>query len=655
MSISRLAVLLFVLAMGTHPAVSRAYGVPSDVQSKANEQPARALTRDDLAAWLDGFIPFALQRGDVAGGVVVVVKDGSVLLEKGYGYADMATREPVDPLRTLFRPGSTSKLFTWTAVMQLVEQGRLDLDTDINRYLDFRIPAYAGMPITLRNVMTHTAGFEEQGKGLFGTERDTDLSLESYVKRSIPKRIFPPGHTPAYSNYATALAGYIVARVSGQSFDDYIEQHIFAPLQMSHSSFRLPLSARLKPDASKGYGLASEPAKPYELVAGAPAGNLASTGDDMSRFMIAHLNDGAFEAARILQAQTARQMHTSALTMIPPLNRMVLGFYETGCNGHHVISHGGDTQWFHTYLRLFIDDGVGLYISLNSAGRDSASEVLREALFDQFCDRYFPGPTLNGRVEAVVAAEHARLISASHYELSRRTESGFSPLIDLFGQATLAVNEEGMLQFGQTFSGQPRKWREVAPFVWREIGGKALLAAKVEGGRIARFSHNYMSPFMVFEPVPAWRSAAWLLPALTAGFGVMILAVVLWPAAWLVRRHLGVPQLMDARRLRARRWARASTVAALALCIAWIATIMVLSTDNGFASPRFDPLFLTLQLLSLVIFGSACGLTLWSVYRTAKTSGTIAATIGEVLLAASCALLLWVAFTFGLIRFNVVY
>ena len=123
-----------------------------------------ALNRADVEAWLDGFMPYALERGDIAGAVVVVVKDGQVLLQKGYGYADVAKRTPVDPETTLFRPGSVSKLFTWTAVMQLVEQGKLDLDADVNEYLDFEIPARDGKPVTLRQIMTHTAGLEETAR-----------------------------------------------------------------------------------------------------------------------------------------------------------------------------------------------------------------------------------------------------------------------------------------------------------------------------------------------------------------------------------------------------------------------------------------------------------------------------------------------------------
>ena len=123
------------------------------------------LTKADVDSWLDGLIPYALSVGDVAGAVVVVVKDGQVLTERGFGLADVKSRKPVDPERTLFRPGSVSKLFTWTAVMQQVEAGKLDLDADINTYLDFKIPPRDGKPITLRNLMTHTPGFGEQHQG----------------------------------------------------------------------------------------------------------------------------------------------------------------------------------------------------------------------------------------------------------------------------------------------------------------------------------------------------------------------------------------------------------------------------------------------------------------------------------------------------------
>ncbi|HTG39198.1 serine hydrolase domain-containing protein, partial [Sphingomonas sp.] len=196
------------------------------------------LTDTDLNAWLDGYMPYALHSGDLAGAVVYVVRDGRIVAGRGYGYADIARRIPVDPERTLFRPGSVSKLVTWTAVMQQVEAGRIDLDADIGRYLDFPLPGRADGPITMRHLMTHTAGFEEAIKDLIGDDPAAVPPFDAYLKRWVPRRIFKAGTTPAYSNWGTALAAYIVQRVSGIPFDDYVEQRIFAPIGMNTASFR---------------------------------------------------------------------------------------------------------------------------------------------------------------------------------------------------------------------------------------------------------------------------------------------------------------------------------------------------------------------------------------------------------------------------------
>jgi CubicO group peptidase (beta-lactamase class C family) len=174
--------------------------------------PAHELTQADADAWLDGFMPYALERNDIAGAEVAIVKDGQVLTLRGFGYSDVAAHKPVDPAVDMFRPGSVSKLFTWTAVMQLVEQGKIDLDVDVNRYLDFKIPTYDGKPITMRNLLTHTPGFEEVARGGFRFENNVP-PLGDVLKHWIPKRVFPPGTTPAYSNWGAALAGYIVERI----------------------------------------------------------------------------------------------------------------------------------------------------------------------------------------------------------------------------------------------------------------------------------------------------------------------------------------------------------------------------------------------------------------------------------------------------------
>jgi CubicO group peptidase (beta-lactamase class C family) len=230
-----LHVLILCIAATSIAAGAQAPAKPEQSSATSPDTP-HVLDAYDANAWLDGFIPYAIKSGEIAGAVIVIVKDGRVLTQRGFGLADVALARPVDPERTLFRPGSIAKLFTWTAVMQLVEAGKLDLDRDVNSYLDFRVPTTPRAPITLRHLMTHTAGFEEVYKGLMSHPPETPRPLGEAIKAWVPTRIFAPGQVPAYSNYGAALAGYIVERVSGEPFAEYMTRHILLPLGMVHST-----------------------------------------------------------------------------------------------------------------------------------------------------------------------------------------------------------------------------------------------------------------------------------------------------------------------------------------------------------------------------------------------------------------------------------
>src|SRR5947207_743181 len=430
-------------AVGQTPQETLAPKSQSAPAAKTPAVPAQAgrpLTAEDVDAWLDGFMSYSLAKDDIAGAVVVVVKDGQILTQKGYGYSDVAKHKPVDPEKTLFRPGSVSKLFTWTAVMQLVEQGKLDLDKDVNTYLDFKIPPYEGAPVTLHNLMTHGAGFDEVGGLLLIYDPREPHPLREELKRWMPPRVTAPGSIPAYSNYGADLAGYIVQRVSGEPFEAYIERHIFDSLGMKQATFRQPLPQALAPWMSKGYPLASGDPKPFEIDTTQPDGALSASGGDMRRFMIAHLQNGPFGTSRILKEATAARMHTAAWEFLPPLNRMLLGFYENNLNGHRVITHGGDLQWFHSELNLFIDDGVGVCVSLNSLGNDGSADQIRIGFFREFSDRYFPAPLPEGSVDLETAAAHAHLI-AGRYISSRRSHESFLAALNLLGQTRVLATD----------------------------------------------------------------------------------------------------------------------------------------------------------------------------------------------------------------------
>ena len=593
---------------------------------------------------------------DVAGAVVSVVRNGEVLLAKGYGYADVAKHTPVDPQTTLFRPGSTSKLFTWTAVMQLVEQGKVNLDHDINEYLDFKLPSRDDGPITMRHVMTHTAGFEEWIKNLIVSDPKLLVPLKTYVQSGSPTRIFKAGSTPAYSNYATALAGYVVEHLSGQSFDDYIDAHIFKPLNMTHASFRQPLPAALAPSMSTGYAQASLPAKPFEIVVAAPAGSLSASGLDMTHFMIAHLEGGVYGEGRILNPDTLKTMHDSATTFIPPLNRMMLGFYEQNYNGHRVISHGGDTEFFHSYLHLFLDDHVGLFISMNSAGREGAAHAIREGLFERFADRYFPAAADGRRLDAATAKSHAAVM-AGYYDDSRRPDRSFMSLVGLIGPVHVVPDGEGhvMVSMFKGLNGAVTQYREVEPWVWVDPQSRWRMAARVDGGHVARFSVDQVSPFMVFEPSPWWRSAAWAQPGGLAALLACALTALLWPVAAITRRRLHVTTGVMGRVEQARVRSRMAAVAITLVSLAWLGILIGGLSSLDLLSNRLDKWLYLLYALSVVAYVGGAAVMVWAAYVAWTSQRPWTTRLWSAVLAVSALLLLWLAVAFHLLSFNTSY
>jgi CubicO group peptidase (beta-lactamase class C family) len=268
----------------------------------------------ELEGFLDRAISTQLDAEHLRGATVAVVRDGRLLLAKGYGFADEAGRTPVVADQTLFRIGSVTKLFTATAVMQLVEQGQLDLRADVNTYLrGFRIPATHPQPITLAHLLTHTAGFEERATIMPASSAEL-WPLGQHLANRQPARVRPPGELASYSNYGMALAGHIVAEVSGVPFERYIEERILRPLEMRRSSVQQPPPPELDSLLSGGFmsvGGAFQP-RPFEYVQDAPAGAVSATATDMANFMLAHLQHGRFGQQRILQDATAQEMLSRA-------------------------------------------------------------------------------------------------------------------------------------------------------------------------------------------------------------------------------------------------------------------------------------------------------------------------------------------------------
>ncbi len=610
---------------------------------------AHTLDAADVNAWLDGFVPYALKSGDIAGGVIVVVKDGQVLTERGYGYADVAAEKPVDPKATLFRPGSISKLFTWTAVMQLQEQGKINLDADINQYLDFKIPARNGQPITMRNLMSHTPGFEEDIKGLIIEDPKAFMKLGPYVKDWTPHRIYPAGEQGAYSNYGAALAGYIVERLSGEPFDDYVAHHIFQPLGMTHSTFDQPLPANLLPDMAKGYPQASMPAKPFEYVVAAPAGSLSSTGDDMAKFMIAHLQDGKLGQAQILKPETAQLMHKEQYVLTPPLPGMALGFYHEDRNGQVIIAHAGDTGVFHSDLHLYLNDNVGIFMSFNSVGKGGAVAAVRGQLFRDFTDRYFPAPVAAPLPTWKDAkADGAKMVGS--YIGNRRADSSFMRLLSVLGQSKVTMDKDGILSVTalKTPGGGVKKWREVGHFYWQEVNGDSRMAARFVDGRMIGFTSDDEPPVLLFSRAPAWANP---LPLELSG-PYILLFTLLWPTAMWVRARYGQKFKLEGTAAKAYRWVHFAALADVVVMALWLFLLQALTAGLVGATKAMDPWLITVELagfLSIV----AAAIAVWNLVVVWRDPGrSWFAKLSSLLILIAMLTFAWVLFSLHMIGWN---
>ncbi|WP_083922073.1 serine hydrolase, partial [Nocardiopsis halotolerans] len=586
------AVLAFVSGCAA-PMPGTAPAPPVPAPGAAGE-----LTEEDVNAWLDGLVPASLETAGIAGAAVSVVHDGEILTSRGYGYSDTGVGHeygetaagdivplPVDPDGTLFRVGSVTKPFTATAVMQLVEAGDLDLDADVNEYLDFTLETSFDEAVTLRHLLTHTAGFEERFEGMIQPE-GTDPDLREHVTDDPPEQVYRPGTVPAYSNYGYALAGYVVERVSQTPFEDYVDENVLAPIRMDSSSVRQPLPDDLRDSLSEGYTTDDGGPRDFETVGGAPAGALSATATDMARFMLAHLNTEGTDGPALLEPDTLALMHEPALDEETLGNmaegpRMALGFFEEDRNGHRILGHGGDTRFFHTHMQIYPEDGAGVFVTLNSGGREATSSLrLREAVTSGFADRYFPAeereetPSSDGEPVPEQSSRDRAETVAGTYVSSRTVHSNFMSVVNALGGTMVTARSDGtILVVPGPETGRPTAYEEVQPWVWREVGGQRLLTARVEDDRVSAL--GYGAAFTLLRADPP-RSVTVALPVLALSMTVLVVAVLSWPVGAVVRWRLSRPGRERAGRL-ARVLTRIAMGVAVAAAVGWAVAISMIA------------------------------------------------------------------------------
>jgi CubicO group peptidase (beta-lactamase class C family) len=497
-------------------------------------QPSSAANRtsdylpQDFESFFDTVLQEQMTADSIVGATVAVVQNGEVAFAKGYGYADLDAGNPVQADKSLFFIGSDGKLFTWTAVMQLYEQGKLDLHADINTYLDFTVPAAFDKPITMHHLMTHTAGFEEDFNALLLDSPEKVLPLRAFLLNHMPERVYAPGSISAYSNYGTALAGYIIERVSGQSFEAYIDENLLRPLKMEHSFVGHNIPAALSADLAKGYKFqnGSYSRLDFEWTAAVPCAAIRTTVTDLSRFMLAQLGDGCIDGACILRSDTLQLMHQPQFTHHPRMRAMAYGFLDVTINDQRVLWHMGESARFVTHFALIPEHNIGLIVSYNTP------PVNGRAILWAFMDAFFPTHQVQIHSQPLPGWEARSSGYNGTYIPSRSAHTNPQILVGNLEAVSVKV-ENGQLAFNG--------WRfaESEPGLFHQVNGDRLLAFdQDEQGQRWLF----VGPFAYFQ-VPWFRTPVFSLVVAVLSLLAFLSAWLVWPvrSLWVARKNL--PQI----------------------------------------------------------------------------------------------------------------
>ena len=459
---------------------------------KIRTESSRSVVIDsaELARFVDPLVSAQMTKEQIPGAVFILVQNGRVLYQRGYGFANLSNQKPVDPEKTIWRIGSISKVFTATAAVQLADRGKYKLTDDVNLYLrKFKVPATFPEPVRFEHLLTHTAGFDEIRPG---TRADTEaelLPLGDFLATKLI-RLRPPGRVISYSTYGMTLAGHIVEQVSGLDFETYMTRNIWRPLGMTRTNIVVPDS--LKTDLAQGYELDSGVNKPamWEWYHTTPASSINGSAADMGRFMIAHLQNGRYGNARILSESAARDMHRQHATSHPKLAGFAYGFYEDFTNGERILRHGGNVEGFSAQMTLLPERGIGFFIATQHEPA-RLKDVIHQALLDH----YFPAK--EKPLPAVPMAGYREQASrfAGTYELNQFCHSCGADRREYY-RIEVKANSDGSISITDV----PEPLVEVSPLFFRRRSGSggALAFREDSSGRITQAAGD---AWIVFERI----------------------------------------------------------------------------------------------------------------------------------------------------------
>ncbi|MDM5436380.1 beta-lactamase family protein [Bacillus hominis] len=344
--------------------------------------------KKEVESFADSLFEEKMKKYNVNGSSFVVVHDGKVVVNKGYGYADKEKKIPVTK-DTVFQIASVSKTFTALAVMQQVDKGNLKLDQDVQQYLGgLKIPNKTGKPLTLFNMLTYTSGVDLPDiTTITGPEYvNHSIPMKEFFSKQMPTVVRPPGESYTYDNVAFALAGFAVENVTNTPFSQYMEKNIFKPLNMKSTS--MSITPDLLKRMATHYGPTGDPIPTSGSgLTDAPQGGILSTAEDMSKYMIMQLQKGKFKDKEIVSKKSMDMMHAYQVFDDKTIPVATIGFetpFNDLANGQHVVIKGGSMPGHQSLMILVPEQKTAFFMSYNN---DSTMSI---DMYEALMDHYFP-------------------------------------------------------------------------------------------------------------------------------------------------------------------------------------------------------------------------------------------------------------------------
>ena len=472
--------------------------------SQINLNEAPAFNKSNLEPFLDSLITNLMKEQNIIGSGITIVKDTGIVLSKGYGFADLENKKSFDSENTIFRTASVCKVVVATTLMMLKEKGLIDFKTDVNKYLkNFKIKDKFGKPITVANLLTHTPGFDDFYIGKSAPTDREALPLGEFLKKHMPERIVPPGEVFMYSNMGMALAAFLVEEITGEDYEEFTIENLFLPLNMNKSSYRI--KERYKDDIYSGYVYLNgkQVEFPFDFINDYPAGQMLTTLNEFSNFMIMQLNKGKFSGRQIVDTSSINEMQSVQFTHNPKLHSAIgYAFFIDEVYGTKLLSHNGGYPGILTRMLIFPELKVAMFVAMNGYNSNFNSIVT-----DAIMNKFFPYKTPESKTKYPLTdlPDYDKNVDkfVGNYRFTRYSRNEIAKIGVLMGMVSgelpIWKNDQGMLMM-YDLNNKARRLIQVEPLLFQSVDDDYYIAFRAD--KEGNITHLFTDGVTSLEKTP---------------------------------------------------------------------------------------------------------------------------------------------------------